>query len=53
MLKLQTAVITIQAWWRKVFTMRKLERDAKLSKAALQRKGNMSPEEFAMKEFTQ
>jgi hypothetical protein len=35
MLKLQTAVITLQAWWRKIHTLRKLERDVKMSKAAL------------------
>lgn len=35
MLKLQTGVITIQSWWRKVYTLRKLERDVKMTKAAL------------------
>lgn len=52
MLKLQTAVISIQAWWRGVYTLRKLERDVKMSKAALQKKGNISPEENAMREFS-
>lgn len=51
MLKLQNAVITIQAWWRKVLTFKRLQQDVKLSKAALTAKKNQSPEETAMKEF--
>ena len=53
MLKLQTAVISIQAWWRKVYTLKKLERDAKqsLSNLISMKKSGMTPEEAAMKEF--
>lgn len=32
-------------------TLRRLERDARLSKSSLQKRANMSPEEIAMKEF--
>lgn len=52
MMKIQTAVISLQAWWRKVLTLRRLEKDAKLAKASLNaRKTNQSPEELAMREF--
>jgi hypothetical protein len=52
MMKISAAVVTLQAWWRKILTLRRLEKDAKLAKASLNaRKSNQSPEELAMKEF--
>jgi Ca2+-binding EF-hand superfamily protein len=53
MLKLQSSVITVQSWWRKVLTLKNLQKDAMMSKAALKARLNQCPEEVAMREFAQ
>jgi hypothetical protein len=50
---LQKSIIKIQAWWRKVLTLKKLQAETIKMRTSLSERTSMSSEHFAIREFTQ
>lgn len=51
MLRLQSSIVRIQAWWRKELTLKRLRAETNQMKASLANRGSMSSEQAAIKEF--